>query len=630
MCGINGYILNNNTENNYLLIQKMNQLINHRGPDDSGSYIDSIENKSIGMGMTRLSIIDLVSGNQPMFSSDNSIVIIFNGEIYNYKELKKDLALRFDIKFLTDSDTEVVLRLYETCGVKSFKLLDGMFSITIYDKNISKIYIARDYFGEKPLYYTKNNNGLIWGSELKSIISILKTKPSISKKALSLYFQLTYIPAPFTIYDNIYKLKANNYLEINIANSSYEEKLVHEEKQPSKNKKIIFEDAKKITHDLVMESVISRSISDVPIGTFLSGGVDSSIVSLCLAKNKSTPIDTFSIGFENKSFDETDKSTLVSKLIGSKHHQFIVDNKSIEKDINKVLLNFDEPFADSSALPTYMVSKLTSNHVKVALTGDGGDEVFGGYNKYYIGKLNKNYTRLIPEFFHSLLNNSINFIANDKKDERGIRYKFKRFVQSVNYNDDFYFNIISLAFQNNELSRLFLDLYDNNNPLKYFQKNNKLISINDFRNFDKIVSLEGDMLVKVDRVSMLNSIECRAPFLNKKIWDFTNSLPDDFLLNGWDKKHLLKGAFKDYFPKNFLNKSKKGFEIPVGDWLRTILKNELISFCNKDFLKEQNLFNPNYIIPIVANHLNSKNDNTFRVWTFYCFQKWYSQNYLSN
>ena len=630
MCGINGYILNNINSNDNSLIKRMNSLINHRGPDDTGEFVDFINNKSVGLGMTRLSIIDLSSGSQPMFSSDNSIVIVFNGEIYNFKELKKDLVSNFDLNFLTNSDTEVILRLYEKYGTDSFSLLDGMFSITIYDKNISKIYIARDYFGEKPLYFTKNNNGFIWGSELKSIISILESTPPISKQALDLYFQLTYIPAPFTIYENIYKLKPNNYLEINLEDFSHIEKIIHNEKPPLVNQIITFKEAKKITHDLLMESVVSRSISDVPIGTFLSGGVDSSIVSLCLAKNQSTPIDTFSIGFENKAFDETVKSNLVSKLINSKHHRFIIDNKSIENDINKVLLNFDEPFADSSALPTYMVSKLTSRHVKVALTGDGGDEVFGGYNKYYMGKLNKNYTNIVPKWFHEVLNSSVDFIANDVKDERGIRYKFRRFVQSVNYNNEFYSNIISLAFQNNELSKLFVAPYEVNNPLKYYQKNRKLISVNDFRNFDKIVSLEGDMLTKVDRVSMLNSIECRSPFLNKKIWDFTNSLPDSFLLNGWNKKYLLKESFKDYFPKRFLNKSKKGFALPVGNWLRTILKNELIAFSERKFLQKQNLFNPNYIIPIVQNHISSKHDNTFRVWTFYCFQKWYLSNYKSN
>ena len=332
------------------------------------------------------------------------------------------------------------------------------------------------------------------------------------------------------------------------------------------------------------------------------------------------------MGFEKKSFDETDKSRLVSKLIGSKHHEFIVSTKSLEEEIDNVILNYDEPFADSSALPTYLVSKLTSKHVKVALTGDGGDEVFGGYNKYYMGELNSIYTRFLPKSVHSQILKSIKLITYSKEDKRGKRYKIRRLLESINYDGNFYKNIISLAFQGNELNDL---LFDNNtNFLQTYFDNKNIKSLSDFRNLDKNISLEGDMLVKVDRASMLNSIECRSPFLNKKLWNFTNTLPDDFLMKGWNKKYILKQAFNEYFPSQFLEKSKKGFTIPVGDWLRTILKNELLMYIELSFLKKQNIFNCEYIIPIVINHIESKYDNTFRVWTFYCFQKWYYKNFM--
>jgi asparagine synthase (glutamine-hydrolysing) len=316
--------------------------------------------------------------------------------------------------------------------------------------------------------------------------------------------------------------------------------------------------------------VSSRSISDVPLGTFLSGGVDSSKVSLCLAQQQEKKIDTFSIGFDKKSFDESDKTRLVSKLINSNHHEFIISEKDLTTNIDEIILNFDEPFADSSALATYMVSKKTKDYVKVALTGDGGDEVFGGYNKYYMGKLNQKYTSLIPQKLHTSRLYIVNKFLITKQDSRGLRFKASRLLKSINYEGDFYHNIISLGFSEVEIKNILKSNVYKSNSLNYYKNktNSKNNSIANFRAIDKHLSLEGDMLVKVDRTSMLASLECRAPFLNKELWDFTNQLPDSYLINGWDKKHILKEAFKDYFPKDFLNKSKKGFGVPVGDLRR--------------------------------------------------------------
>jgi asparagine synthase (glutamine-hydrolysing) len=306
MCGINGLISVANKDTPTGIAEKlsmMNNLIIHRGPDQDGFYIHNSENVSVGMAMRRLSIIDLSTGKQPMQTEDGKINLIFNGEIYNYQTLKKELQ-KEGIQFHTTSDTEVILRLYEKYGTKSFSMLDGMFAFSIHDLNINKIFIARDYFGEKPLYYSQNENSLIWASELKSIIPILSKKPTICKTGLNIYFQLTYIPAPYTIYEGISKLEANHYLEINTENFSSSVYEIQQNFKKDIDPEISFEEAKKKTHDLVLESVASRSISDVPLGTFLSGGVDSSIVSLALANQSSTPIDTFSVGFEKKSFDE--------------------------------------------------------------------------------------------------------------------------------------------------------------------------------------------------------------------------------------------------------------------------------------------------------------------------------------
>jgi asparagine synthase (glutamine-hydrolysing) len=628
MCGINGYLSKNPAD--ALLIESklkvMNQSIIHRGPDQDGFYVDTSADCTIGMAMRRLSIIDLSSGQQPIFNKDSSKIIVFNGEIYNFLTLRAELE-KEGVAFLTNSDTEVILKLYEKYGVASFSRLDGMFAFSIYDKTLNKLFIARDFFGEKPLYYTRNQDGFIWGSELKSILKVLVSKPAINREALNLFLQLTYIPAPYSIFETIHKLEANHYIEFDCSNFDFQMKEINQ--QFKSYSAISKEEALQKTRDLVQQSVLSRSISDVPLGTFLSGGVDSSIVSLCLSQQTQSKIDTFSIGFEKKSFDETDKSRLVAKMINSNHHEFIISDRSLTDQIDDIILNFDEPFADSSALASYVVAQMTKKHVTVALTGDGGDEVFGGYNKYYMGKLNARYTSLIPEMLHKGIVSSMHSILKTTNDNRGKRFKFNKLLKAINYSGDYYYAIISLGYPETEIKDLLKEHCYQINPLSYYKEKigNKTASLTDFRNIDRVLSLEGDMLVKVDRTSMLTSLESRAPFLNKEIWNFTSQLPEHYLLKGWDKKHLLKESFKSYFPKDFLNKSKKGFGVPVGDWLRGVLKIELLTFIDKKFIEEQNIFNFDSVSKLVLNHVNSLEDNSFKVWTFYCFQKWY-RNYF--
>ncbi|HMC00852.1 MAG TPA: asparagine synthase (glutamine-hydrolyzing) [Flavobacteriaceae bacterium] len=629
MCGINGIILSKKVDSSSItkMLKTMNQLIIHRGPDDDGFFIDSNDNYSVGMAMRRLSIIDLNTGSQPIYNQDKTITIIFNGEIYNYQNLKNKLIDQ-GVTFQTKSDTEVILKLYEKYGSESFKELDGMFAFSIFDQVKNKVFIARDFFGEKPLFYSKDKDKFIWASELKSLVNQLEFNPQISKLGLNLFFKLTYTPAPFTIFENIFKLEANHYIEYDLDSHEFEIKPIDTPEKTQKHN-ISFVEAKSKLHDLVMQSIENRTVSDVPIGTFLSGGVDSSIVSLGVSQLNNKKIDTFSIGFEKASFDETDKSQLVAKLINSNHHEFILSEDDLKNDLNSILLNFDEPFADSSALPTYFVSKKTSDYVKVALTGDGGDEVFGGYNKYYMGKLNEKYTNFVPRKLHETSQNVFKNLLSTKDDHRGKRFKVKKFIDAINYDGESYWNIISLGFSN-ELSELFLSEFAQTGVFDYYKKKSEIVTpktLSDFREIDRHISLEGDMLVKVDRTSMQNSLECRAPFLNKKLWQFSNNLPENYLLNNWNKKYILKEAFKHYFPENFLEKSKQGFVVPVGDWLRSSLKPELETYIDKDFLEKQGIFNCNFVIPMVKNHISNKIDKSYQVWAFYVFQKWYCNSY---
>lgn len=608
----------------------MNKKIIHRGPDDEGVFQESAENYSIAMGMRRLAVIDLTTGNQPMFSEDGRITIVFNGEIYNFRDLRQEL-MDNGVSFKTQSDTEVVLKMYVRYGVESFSRLDGMFAFSIYDKNTDKVIIARDFFGEKPLYYTHSENKLIWASELKSLVGELGDRPNISVTGMNLYFRLTYIPAPYTIYEGIYKLESNHYLEFDLKLWKVKLQPISLPLPPVKDKSISFEDAKAHTRDLVSDSVRSRMISDVPSGAFLSGGVDSSIISLLMSRNTERKVETFSIGFEKKSFDESEKSRTIAKLIGSNHHEFTLTQQDLKYHTDRILLNFDEPFADSSALPSYFVALKTRQHVTVALTGDGGDEMYGGYNKYLIGKYNSKITSLLPEPLFSLMRSTAGKMLRTSDDNRGLKFKTMKMINAVDYGGDYYYNMISLGYTDSKLSAILNSAYHKQDIFAHYKglTGNRSDTLTDFRAIDKLTSLEGDMLVKVDRTSMLTSLECRAPFLNRKIWEYNNTLPENYLLNGSNKKFLLKEAFKEYFPDRFLDLSKKGFGVPVGDWLRDHLMEELLQYTDASFISEQGIFDLREISTLVNNHVSGRYDRTFEVWTYFCFQKWYKFTYLN-
>lgn len=623
MCGINGSISWNHHQAD---IHEMNNQIIHRGPDSEGIYTNESHRAKVQMGMRRLSIIDLHDGQQPIFTEDKQVSIVFNGEIYNYPAIKK-MLVEEGVIFKTKSDTEVILQLYYKKGIEFLSMLDGMFAFSIHDKEKNKVIIARDYFGEKPLYFYHKDDLMLWSSELKSLVQELPEIPAIDKTALNLYFRLTYIPSPYSIYENVAKILPNTILEIDLETQEVKKSEISSFHVPSQKLNVSFDDAKKEVRHLVEESVLSRSIADVPIGTFLSGGVDSSIVTVTLAQNMAQPINTFSVGFSKRSFDESEKANTVAKMINSHHHSFIFEEKDIVDSLEKVLLNFDEPFADSSALPSYFIARKTAQHVKVVLTGDGGDEVFGGYNKYQIGSINRRYTQWVPKFAHRTLKGVIQPFIEQKDDQRGLKFKINKALNAIDYEDDFYYKVISLGFPNGTQS-LFKPEYHQHTIFSYYKSLlSKSTTLSDFREIDRHISLEGDMLVKVDRTCMLTSIEGRAPFLNKKIWDYTMQLPEDYLMPNGSQKHILKKAFENKFPDGFLDLNKQGFGVPVGDWLRTSLKDDLLQFVSTEYLKKQNIFDASFIQNLVNEHLNSRRDHTFPVWTFYCFQQWYEKTY---
>ncbi len=630
MCGINGILYKNEHLSIGVELQKMNDAIIHRGPDAEGTYIYQ---ERLAMGMQRLSIIDLSSGNQPIYNDDRSLVIVFNGEIYNFLILKEKLKAK-GLVFRTNSDTEVLLKMYEIYGVEAFKQLNGMFAFSIHDIKLNKLFIVRDRFGEKPLYYYKNEECIYWASELKSIkIVAPKIKNAISRKALSLYFALSYIPAPYSIYQDVSKLRAGHYLSIDTNNNCISEHIYWDITKP---KTLIndYDEAKQKLKELLVDSVEKRMIADVPIGVFLSGGVDSTIIAAIMANlSPNKKIKTFSIGFDSGAYDETPKARQAAEYIGSEHYEFRLNGETVLEQIDKVILNFDEPFADSSSLPTYLVAHETAKHVKVALTGDGGDEVFGGYNKYLLSSYGAIYSKFIPDSFNTkIIKPLAQKYFSKVKNTKSKGYKINRFIQAT--GKDWvkrHLDIMSLSFNETEKKAL---LINGEYPSLESILNSDIMSATAFsddilkavRYLDKNISLEGDMLVKVDRTSMLNSIECRAPYLDHRLMEFSYQIPDNFLINGQNKKRILKDTFSDMLPKGFFNTSKSGFEMPIGDWFRAELKQDLLTTLAEDNLDKHDLFNKQLIQELINQHLYQGMDNSRKIWALYCLQKWYNNN----
>lgn len=623
MCGINGIFAfgQNSTGELSAMLDDMNRCIAHRGPDSTGKKVIKSHSYAGAIGMVRLSIIDVDSGDQPISSEDNQVSIVFNGEIYNYLVLKDEL-IKDGYKFNTASDTEVILKLFLKYGTGAFELLDGMYAIAIYDRRDDKLYLARDFFGEKPLYYFLSESQLGFSSELKGFGKDFLKNQSIDMKALEEYLQLTYIAAPRTIYSNVSKLKPGSCIVIDLVKK--ESNLLSRnqldntsiDKEPIKD----LEYASKSVFDEVLGSVKSRMISDVPVGALLSGGVDSSIVSFCMAMNSRSRVKTYSVGFEKSSLDESGKALEVAKMINSDHSRVVLTSSDVKKDVKKVLMNFDEPYADSSALASSYIASVVSKDLKVVLTGDGGDEMFGGYNKYRMGRYNNFYTAVVPGFVHSQLRNSIMSIPS-RRDNRGRIYKLKRLIDSVSYNENYYRRSITLGFQENELKDLLISQLGSSSLNSYFD-NLKISTLSDMRNVDLDLSLEGDLLVKIDRTFMYHSLEGRAPFLNTKILRLVREI-DDNLHTNRRLKNVLKSAFEEYFPNEFLDKSKKGFQVPVGDWLRKELREDLLEVTAEKFIGKQKIFNYSFLSKLVNEHINGLRDHTFRLWTIFCFQIWY-------
>lgn len=629
MCGINGYIqFVELMEEQKIIstINAMNDAIIHRGPDEDGIFADT----KVGLGMRRLSIIDLATGSQPIYNENKTMVIVFNGEIYNFQYIKK-ILLEKGHRFTTFSDTEVVLHAYEEYGAACLQHFDGMFAFAIYDMKKRDVFIARDRVGEKPLYYSADSKLIIFGSELKSLLRTQLINKKIDKTALNQYLQLTYIPAPLTIFESVYKLEPGHYMTINLDG----EISIQQYWDVQYNNDCLIEnydECKKKLRESLFSSVERRMISDVPIGAFLSGGIDSTTIVGIMASISSKPIDTFTIGFHEKEYDESNRAQLVADKYRTNHHLHYLDYNTALQELRVILDSIDEPFADSSIIPTYMVSKYAKQYVKVVLTGDAGDELFGGYSKYLISYYSDKYNRL-PKFLRKHLFEKIVYAIPDNS---ALTRKMLKVIE--NAGKDSYLqrrDLMCLGFKDSELDYLLKDSFKIRDGISFIKKYyDKYLNLTDEISrtlyTDIHVVLEGDMLAKVDRMSMLNSIETRVPVLDKEVIELASRIPSNFKIHRRNLKIILKDTFSDLIPRELLAATKSGFSVPIDIWFKEPLKDQLLELLDRQYIEEQGLFNYDYVQLLLEEHFSNKRNRKSELWALFVFQWWYRRYILNS
>ena len=619
MCGIAG-VISFDSQIEKGTVDLMLSKVKHRGPDQKGIY----EEKNIAMGIQRLSIIDLSTGDQPIENEDDTVAVVFNGEIYNYRDLSEQLKKKRHI-FKTKSDTEVLVHLYEEYGQQMSKYLNGMFAFAIWDKIKQNLFLSRDPVGIKPLYFYQIGKTLIFASEIKSILSHPKVKKGINLDALKSYSFLGYIPDNASIFENINKLLPGHSLTFSKKGKSITNFFTIKSNKFSSNENI----------DNVLEkAVVSQAVADVPLGVLLSGGIDSSLVAYYLVNAFSKRINSFSIAFEEKSFDESYYAKIVASFLHTKHHEEVFKSKDVINLFDEILQKMDEPFADPSLFPTYKLCQLAKKYVKVALSGDGGDELFGGYPTYQGHLLAGKLEWLLPKNITSAAIKLMNVFGvsfeNYPKAET-----LKRFLQGLHKNDlEKHFEWMSLqGVSNNLLNKDLFKIKSDHIDQKLFKnlaetisKTTKNIPLK-FQLLDFYTYLTDDLLVKVDRASMFNSLEVRVPLLDLAVLDNAFRSGNTHV-SIFETKKILRSLVKKRFPKEVANRNKKGFGIPLSKWIF----DDLSDFC-LDYLNNKNLYNffdREAVLDLWKNHKARRQNNAKLIWMLVMFSgwlnKWYKQS----
>lgn len=626
MCGIAGVVSKDNTVKK-MLVAKMCQRMVLRGPDHQEVWGTQ---HGVTLGHCRLAILDLNTGNQPMTSGDKKVVIVFNGEIYNFLDIRQELEEKNHYHFATTSDTEVIIGGYQTWGIDGIlSRLEGMFAFALFDIEKDEIFIARDKFGEKPLYYYTKGGELYFASELKAFDADLN-KFTLDIEAANFYFALGYIPAPYCIYKEIRKLEPGHYMHINTSRDVTTH-LYYALKDHISRNTDSFDAACQRIRDLVNDSVRQRMIADVPMGAFLSGGVDSSIICCTMPKYSNEQFDTFSIGFDESEYDESNRAKIVADKINSKHHLHILKFEDVVDSIDDIIGYYDEPFGDSSAIPSYYVAMLAHKDVKAVLTGDSADEIFAGYEKY-LGRYYADKYKHTPKVFQKLVGFAAEHTPITQKTSPWLR-KANKLINTAKESDfDIYYNLMCLGFPDYRRKELlkgdsFHDVRDKVKAVYDECPNQEPLDKEQY--CDVRIVLEGCMFPKVDRACMHNSLENRTPFLDSRIVEYALSIKPEYRLNGKNKKVILKEAFKEFLPEKTTHFSKRGFGAPTDYWFKNDLREEMVKLINRDFIEDQGIFNYEYLQTLFDDHLSGKENNKAQLWNIYVFQKWYLSHSIS-
>ncbi|MBT4732320.1 asparagine synthase (glutamine-hydrolyzing) [Candidatus Woesearchaeota archaeon] len=655
MCGITGIFGNLRKDEFDSSIYKMSSELFHRGPDDYGVWID--ENNGIAFGHRRLSILDLsFSGHQPMVSPCGRFTIIFNGEIYNHLQLRDRLnGSANNYSWIGHSDTETLVYAFSKWGIdKTLKNLVGMFAIAVWDSKSKELFLIRDRFGEKPLYYGWSGKAFIFGSELKSLRSYKYFNSRIDRKALSIYMQHVNVPAPYSIFQNVYKLEPGCILKISkngtyapptstpfspFDSDGFSIKYWYSLSEVAKfNQKNCINDdveAIELLETALEDSVRSQLISDVPLGAFLSGGIDSSIIVSLMQKLSINPVKTFTIGFEDEAFNEAKHAAKVAKYLGTDHNELYVTADEAYKVIPDLCNLYDEPFADSSQIPTYLVSKMARQNVKVALSGDAGDEFFGGYNRYLWGTRIWNKLKFMPSSLRHVLGSAMQKVPVSTWDHIGTllpnRYsinligdkahKLAYRLKYVNSIDDVYRSLVTEGYKKESL------VYGGSCTLETRLNNAGIVSgMSDPEHrmmlWDSLTYLPDDILTKVDRAAMGVSLETRMPFLDHRVVELAWRLPLDMKIRNGQGKWPIRQILYKYVPKDLIERPKAGFAIPVGQWIRGPLRGWTNDLLNEQRIQREGYFNADAVKIILEQHMNGSHDWSHRLWAILMFQSW--------
>jgi asparagine synthase (glutamine-hydrolysing) len=626
MCGITGWAnLDSHApppEGAKDLLHAMCERMIHRGPDSEGLFMTT----GVALGMRRLAIIDLVTGEQPAFNEDKSVAVILNGEIYNYRELRATLEKRGHT-FRSASDTEVLPHLYEEYGDALVRELNGMFAFALWDSKRRRLLIARDRFGEKPLYWGVFDNTLLFASEPKVLLAHPAVRPSLNLNALRQYLSFDYIPAPLSIYEGINKLPAAHKLTLESGRVNVERywRLSYKtaEPVPSEN------EAADHLRELLADAVRMRLVSDVPLGVLLSGGVDSSTIAALAVRASSEAVKTFSISFAEASFDESAYARGVAKFLGTDHHEERLSANLAANLVSEIGAWMDEPFSDPSLVPTYLLSRFTRKHVTVALGGDGGDELFAGYQMYAGHRWAEVYKRVPAALRRGLVEPVIRRLPVKTKN-LSFDYKALRFITGVNYDTVTRHHVWFGSFTPHEQEQLLTpealavtegDIYADAQAIANECNNDDLVTR--MQSVDTRLYLAEDILTKVDRASMAVSLEVRAPFLDPRVAEFAASLPCNYKLRGLKTKYILKKAVRDMLPAFVTRRGKKGFGVPVAEWLKVKLRPLARDLLSPERVRRAGVFNPEYVARLQDEHERGVANHRKLLWTLLMFELWH-------